>query len=193
MDELLDLAAEVFIADGFQGASVNVIARRAGASKASLYSRFPSKEDLFLAVLEHRMNRIFQAVVATIPDEAPLRDALSGFGTGVLQSALSDAQMALIRVVSMETVRFPQLGRRFFDLGPGRGMAALTTYIKGQIHKKVLRNEDPKIMAQQFLGMVAGAPLIFRLFGMNAYLKSNKQQAQHLALAIEAFVRAYGT
>ncbi|HTV53506.1 MAG TPA: helix-turn-helix domain-containing protein [Terriglobia bacterium] len=46
LDGLLDVAADVFTAEGFTAASTNEIARRAGASKLSIYSRYPTKADL---------------------------------------------------------------------------------------------------------------------------------------------------
>ncbi len=56
--ELLDIAGKEFIAHGFEGASITEIAKRANSSKPTFYSRFPTKEKLFVAVLERRMNRI---------------------------------------------------------------------------------------------------------------------------------------
>lgn len=192
LDELLDIAAAVFIADGFQAASTNVIARRAGASKTSLYSRFATKEDLFLAVLERRMNHIFQTVVATIPPEAPLRQALSAFATHFTQLIFNEAQIALVRVVCMEAARFPQLGQRFFELGPGRGLAVLAGYLQAQIGQGALVAEDPQIMAQQFLGMIAGFPLLVGLLGMAPQLETDATRAQRIERAVHAFILAHG-
>ncbi len=191
LDELLDIAAEVFIADGFQAASTNVIAQRAGASKASLYSRFPTKEDLFLAVLERRMNHIFQTVTGTIPAQAPLRQALPAFATRFSQSIFNQAQIALVRLVCMESARFPQLGRRFFELGPGRGLAALTDYMAAQIEQGALRPHDPRLMAQQFLGMIAGFPLLVGLLGMAPDLETEQTRALRIAAAVHAFMAAH--
>jgi TetR/AcrR family transcriptional repressor of mexJK operon len=193
LDELLDIAAEVFIAEGFQGASTNVIAQRAGASKASLYARFATKEELFVSVLEHRMAQIFAVVAATIQTEAPMRTALFAFGTQMLQSVFSEPQIALVRVVSMEAVRFPHLGQRFFDLGPGRGLAVLSAYMKAQRHRGVLRDADPQMMAQHFLGMIANLPLLLELLGLTTHLKTQTQRTRHIEGAIDAFVRAYGS
>ena len=193
LDELLDLAAEVFITDGFQGASTNVIARRAGASKASLYSRFPTKEDLFLAVLERRMDQIFQKVAATIPPEAPPRDALSAFGKQILVSVFNADQIALIRAISMETVRFPQLGLRFFELGPGKGLSILSRYFSVQIEQGTLRREDPQMMARYFFGMLGGLPLLFAILGVTSHLKTPKQRSQHLEGGVHSFLLAYET
>jgi AcrR family transcriptional regulator len=52
---LLDSAEVVFARNGFHGASVEEIAREAGATSGALYSNFASKEDLFLALFEERI------------------------------------------------------------------------------------------------------------------------------------------
>ena len=51
---LLDAAAEVFVRDGYETAQLDEIATKAGRSKGSVYTHFKSKEDLFLALFEHR-------------------------------------------------------------------------------------------------------------------------------------------
>lgn len=53
---LLESAVEIFAKFGFHGASVDKIAEHAGFSKGAVYGHFHSKEELFLALLEKRMN-----------------------------------------------------------------------------------------------------------------------------------------
>lgn len=52
---LLDSAEAVFARSGFYGASVDELAREAGATTGALYSNFAGKEDLFLALFEERI------------------------------------------------------------------------------------------------------------------------------------------
>src|SRR5580700_11761382 len=85
---LLDVAAEIFISEGFSAASTNEIARRANSSKTTFYSRFPTKEKLFLAVIERRMNRILQQVAASLPEERPIEETLQKFGSALIRLAL---------------------------------------------------------------------------------------------------------
>jgi TetR/AcrR family transcriptional repressor of mexJK operon len=107
--ELLDIAAEVFIADGFVAASTNKIARLANASKTTFYSRFATKEDLFLAVIERRVGRIFEQG-AKSPTGASLEISLQKFGANLLKIAVSPEEILLIRMVSMESGRISRIG-----------------------------------------------------------------------------------
>ena len=59
--QLLDSALEVFVAQGYHSAAMDDIAERAGVSKPVLYQHFPSKLELYLALLEISSDRIIDA------------------------------------------------------------------------------------------------------------------------------------
>ena len=56
-ERLLDAAASVFGENGFEGARVAQIARRCGLTTGAVYSRWLTKQELFLAAIEHRASR----------------------------------------------------------------------------------------------------------------------------------------
>lgn len=60
-DKLLDAALVVFVESGFHGASVEAIARQAGYTKGAVYANFAGKDELFLAVIDRRIDRNLQA------------------------------------------------------------------------------------------------------------------------------------
>jgi TetR/AcrR family transcriptional regulator, mexJK operon transcriptional repressor len=191
LTELLDVAAEIFISEGFSAASTNEIARRANSSKTTFYSRFPTKEHLFLAVIERRMNGIFQRVAATLPEEPPVEETLRKFGSTLIRLAMSKEQIALIRVVSMEAAKFPELGKRFYELGPKRGEETLVTYFTKQVEKRRLLNEDTREMAQHFLSLVTGGPVRWFVLGFDPISMSKNAIHKHLDSAVLMFMRAY--
>ncbi len=56
-EALLDAGHEVFLRDGFHGASLDRVAAEAGFTKGAVYAHFSAKADLFLAILERRVDR----------------------------------------------------------------------------------------------------------------------------------------
>jgi TetR/AcrR family transcriptional regulator, mexJK operon transcriptional repressor len=192
LTELLDVAAEVFISEGFSAASTNEIARRANSSKTTFYSRFPTKEQLFLAVIERRMNDIFQQVAGSLPEEPPVEETLRNFGSALIGFVLSKEQVALVRMVSMESAKFPELGKRFYELGPKRGEEVLAAYLTKQVEKGRLLNEDTRQMAQHFASLVTGGPVRWFVFGFDRSSLPKSALQKHLNSAIQAFMRAYG-
>jgi len=168
------------------------IARRANSSKTTLYSRFPTKEQLFLAVIERRMTGIFQQVAGSLPEERPIEETLRNFGSTLIRLAVSKEQIALVRVVSMESAKFPELGKRFYELGPKRGEEALAAYLTKQAEKGRLSNEDTHQMAQHFMSMITGGRVRWFVLGFVSSPLSKSALRQHLNSAIQVFMRAYG-
>ena len=79
VDTLIEATARVLVKEGFDKASTNRIAEKAGVSVGSLYQYFPSKEALVAAVMERHNEEIMQVVyealaeVATLPMEQGVR------------------------------------------------------------------------------------------------------------------------
>ena len=74
--QLLDAALEVFVAQGYHAAAMDDIAERAGVSKPVLYQHFPSKLDLYLALLDQTCDAVVDAVrqaLESSPDNNKLR------------------------------------------------------------------------------------------------------------------------
>ena len=190
LEELLDIATDVFIAHGFESASTNEIAKRAGSSKGTFYSRFPTKEKLFIAVLERRMDRIFSLVSEALPLDPPIEQTLREYGSRVLELFLSQDQLALFRVVSMESTRFPELGIRFYELGPKRGQTLVGQYMKEQIKRGNLMDEDPHVMAEHLMSLITGGPVRWLVLGLKRSPIANNGQ-RHVEEAVKAFLRSY--
>ena len=63
---LLDAAEQVFVRDGYDAAQLDQIAATAGRSKGAVYTHFKSKEDLFLALFEHRTRTYIESFTSTL-------------------------------------------------------------------------------------------------------------------------------
>lgn len=66
--QLLDAAQEVFVEAGYHAAAMDTIAERAGVSKPVLYQHFPSKQALYLALLDQHCNAIVSMVEQALAD-----------------------------------------------------------------------------------------------------------------------------
>ena len=84
---LLQAAAAEFAAAGVDGANVNRISLAAGLAKGTIYNYFPSKRELFLAVVEHASAQAATGL-ATVPQDAPIAERLR---------AILDSDVAWVR------------------------------------------------------------------------------------------------
>src|SRR5947209_16881972 len=73
-DELLDAALRVFARRGYRRASVDEIAAEAGYSKGALYWHFPGKHELFIALIDERIDAPTRELVDLLGSAPPDRD-----------------------------------------------------------------------------------------------------------------------
>jgi AcrR family transcriptional regulator len=76
---LLDAAEEIFVRDGYGGAQLDEIATMAGRSKGAVYTHFKSKEDLFLALFEHRTRSYIERLVNSLRKCSNREESLEAF------------------------------------------------------------------------------------------------------------------
>ena len=154
------------MADGFEGASVDDIARQANVSKATLYSYFPDKRLLFMEVANQECARQSQAAVDNIDMNAAPRLVLSQAGRHFLRFLTSKFGQQVFRICVAESDRFPEIGRAFYRSGPERMRAEMAEYFSGSIARGELKIDDLALAADQF-GELCKADLWPRLmFGV---------------------------
>jgi AcrR family transcriptional regulator len=93
---LLDAAGRVFARRSFHGASVDEIAEEAGFSKGAVYSNFASKEDLFLALLERRIDERITEIARVVESDAPVEQQLNEAARGFIDFVGEDSAWALL-------------------------------------------------------------------------------------------------
>lgn len=149
-EQVLDGARSVFLADGFEGASVDDIARSAGVSKATLYSYFPDKRLLFIEVATTECLRQSRLIFESVDQSRTPREVLSEGGRKFLRFITSDFGQQMFRICVAESERFPEIGREFFRSGPQNMQNKLAGYFALAVERGELRMEDPYLAAFQF-------------------------------------------
>lgn len=188
---IFDAAMALFLEEGYDGASMDRIAARAGVSKRTVYNRFKSKEDLFAAVIRDMCCQILPMGAPEAGfDEEPER-FLTRFARNFLNFTMEPRMLALHRLLSFEAARAPQLGALFFQNGPQKVLTLLADYFARQTALGRLEIADYEKAAGQLMALIK-EPLHFSaLFG---------QWPEDLAAAIEAqadagvaaFLKLYG-
>ena len=111
--ELLSAAAACFVSHGFHASSVDEVAERAGYTKGAVYSNFASKEDLFFAVYERRVEQVLTEVVPDLRQLGAER-AFDQLAAGTLhQRDPDDGWRAVFFEFWAHVVRHPELRERF--------------------------------------------------------------------------------
>ncbi|MEL7092061.1 MAG: TetR/AcrR family transcriptional regulator [Pseudomonadota bacterium] len=152
-DQVLEGARSVFMSDGFEGASVDDIARAAGVSKATLYSYFSDKKLLFVEVARQECDRQSQDALDFIDQNHPPRQVLGAAGRHFLRFLTSKFGQQIFRICVAESDRFPEIGRAFYQSGPQRMRAEMGAYFEAAIDRGELRIDDVTLACDQFAEM----------------------------------------
>jgi AcrR family transcriptional regulator len=146
--QILDAAREIFLEQGF-GASTLEIAQKAGISEASIFKRFSTKEELFLASMG-------------IPEKSPWGKKLDAVvGKGNLKQNLSDLSLEILEFNRQVMPRLMMLRSRgnllpeMFnraDSRPSRDLKTFTKFLEKEIENGRIRPCDPQTIAMILLG-----------------------------------------
>ncbi len=191
---ILEVAREVFLAQGFAATSMSEIAARVGGSKATLYNYFRSKEELFEAFMADTCQSLAAAIfdkIAPIGEGRSVRDSLIELGTALLDFLLLDRIVAVHRVVVAEAGRFPELGRVYYEVGPRKGEARFTQFFERAMAAGHFPPEDPHMVGQRFKDLVMSDVYLRRLWGVTGALGREELHA-HVVQSVEIFLRAFG-
>jgi len=162
--QILDGARKVFMDLGFDGASMNEIARSAGVSKGTLYVYFADKSRLFEAMVEDEA--LEKSKIAYNLD--PRRDAeitLREFGQAYIGSICRPGGGSSIRTVMAIAERMPDVGRRFYENVLARTINRLAEYLQAHVGPNDLAIDDCELAAAQFLQMCQATlflPFVFQ-------------------------------
>jgi TetR/AcrR family transcriptional repressor of mexJK operon len=190
-DQVLDGARTIFLRDGFDGASVDDIARAAGVSKATLYSYFPDKRLLFMEVAKAECRRQADETEALIDDRAPVAQVLRLAADRIIAFGMSDFGQGIFRICVAESDRFPALGHEFYHSGPMLIRQRLSRYLRLAADRGELAITDFDLAADQFT-QLCKADLHDRLiFGM-AECCTPKDVDRIANGAVEMFMARYG-
>lgn len=112
---ILDIAAELFVAQGYPATSIEQVAARAGSGKQTIYRRFGSKEELFEAVIRSKVDELLRSAAnLSVSDGQPLA-TLKAAALGLLDFILRPDMVSLQRTLVAELPRFPTLADRLMD------------------------------------------------------------------------------
>jgi AcrR family transcriptional regulator len=188
--QILAGARQVFSELGFERASVDLIASRAGVSKATVYNHFQDKKSLFVACLVEESDEVRAGLERCVARPAgELVPSLQRMGERIMALYLSPVVAGLFRQAIAEATRFPDIGRMVFERTV-QFRAAIAAYLARWSERGVLAIDDPQAAANHFVALCQGDLAVRSRLGVLEYPVDDevRETVRH---AVEIFVRAY--
>jgi len=159
---IIEAAITVFLQKGYKGASVDEIAALAGVSKQTMYRYFDDKEALFSEIVLGTIDQIgepFYEAIVSLQEPEDLEGDLRELARRLVAIVMQPRLLQLRRLVIGEAARFPELGRAYYERGPGQTIAALASSFERLSERGLLRVDDASVAASGFLWMAVSVPL----------------------------------
>jgi AcrR family transcriptional regulator len=177
----------LFLEHGYEGVSMDAIAKVAGTTKASLYARFDSKEELFDTVLWWALQRSDWPVAEMLPpDLDDLRAALISIANASIKRALHPDMIKLSRIASAYALLFPRIAQKMHAVGYSNRYQLLVELLKRHAAKGAIIAADVSALAEHFLAMVSGGPARLASFGI---VRDPAEQQRRIQTAVDLFLR----
>jgi TetR/AcrR family transcriptional regulator len=174
--QILSLATALFARQGFNGTTTKQIAAKAGVTEALIFRHFPTKDDLYWAVIEAKIqdNSPRTRMQARLAAEGTDAEILCGVAIDILQRRAKD--QTLSRLLLYSALENHTLSHRFFRAFVSGYYGVLADYIERRIREGIFRPVDPVLAARGFLGMIIYHSWVQELFGGKRYEKLSVQQ-----------------
>jgi len=187
--EILAIARQVFREKGYAETSMAEISARLGGSKSTPYGYFPSKEELFVAVMLDIAGRNAEAVLDELERVGDMRAGLAPVVEKLIHHLCSPEMIDFRRMVIGEAGR-SDLGKRVHERGPALYLKRLAEMLAAQMRAGRLRQADPWQAALHMMCLILGPPVQLLLEGA-IERPSDQELAAAAAAAADVFLRAY--
>jgi len=168
--EILDAATVVFSENGFAAADVQEIANKTGVGKGTVYRYFPSKEELFLAAVDHGMRRLKSAVDAAIAGvEPPLERIAEGVRAYL---AFFDEHPEIVELLIHERAHFRDRKKPTYFVHRDANMAPWQALFRELIQVGVVRDIPVERITEFVSDVVYGTMFTNYFSGRKATLSS---------------------
>ena len=185
---IVAVARDHFFEHGYGNTSMSAIAAELGGSKGTLWSYFPSKEALFAAVMEATAEEFRRELDFPAPGGDPVA-TLTRLCCSLIDRVVSPMALSMLRLVTAEAGRFPEIGRLFFDRGPGRTQQMIADYLADNLAEE-LGDIDFADAARMLMALCSWGIFYDRLWGLIEQ-PSNEEKETEARRAAELFLRAY--
>jgi TetR/AcrR family transcriptional repressor of mexJK operon len=190
-ESILAAARKTFLARGFGAVSMDAIAREAGASKATLYAYFASKEELFGAMIARESEYYARGFSAGELDPGDVEASLTAIAERFLRLLLLPDVIAINRIIIGEVARFPVLAELFWQAGPERVRIQVEGFLRRAVDVGALEIADTRVATEQFASLVRGEIQLRHLLGLERFAEETTVLTA-ARNAVATFLKAFG-
>ena len=177
-NQIVAIAAELFSQKGFRGTTTKEIADQAGVSEAIIFRHFATKDDLYRAILDDRVDQTSERMKENLNEAAGRKDDQAYFGSLAYEMLeFHSKDRTFMRLLLFSALEGHDLSEIFFHSTAREMKNHIRRYIKQRITDGAFRPIDPAVAARAFVGMVLNQAQVRDIFRDDDLRFSNRQMA----------------
>ena len=184
--KLRKAAVATFVRYGYDGTSMDAIAKAAGITRRTLYARYPDKRAVFLDVIPWALTRRTERETTQEVDDGDLRAALIEVGRAGLERAIDPDTVRLKRIAMNESARFPEFAVSAHSMTWSARHRQVMDLLHRHQEAGAIEVDDLELVAGHFIAMIEHLPA--RLAECGIY-RSAEEEERHLQHAVNLFLR----
>ncbi|MGA2758016.1 MAG: TetR/AcrR family transcriptional regulator [Solirubrobacteraceae bacterium] len=191
-----EAAIGIFLASGYDGATMEDIAVHAGVSKQTVYKHFTDKQHLFADIVlstTDDMDALVSLIAERLTETTDLAKDLEHLAQTFLRALMEPRVLQLRRLVISSADRFPEIATAWYANGFERALAALSTSFQSLADRKQLDIDDAATAAEHFVGMLFWIPVNKAMFTGDDDYATTHDLSRVAQAAANTFMNAYGT
>lgn len=190
--QISEAARKLFQTQGYRATSMDHIAREADVSKTTLYAYHPSKEALFLTIVQETKRDLgLEFREEDLPEGAvDVRAVLEAIATRMILVMTNQSIMGFFRSVLAEAGQTPELGRTIWEAGPRQFAKRISRLFEIMGERGLIEMDDPTLATSRFVGLVRGDLHIHCLMDAEFTL-TRPMVARHVAQSVDFFLGHY--
>ncbi len=193
--EIREAAIDTFLANGYDGTTMEEIAATAGVSKQTVYKHFTDKQHLFADIVlstTDDMSGLIEVIAEQLPATTDVSGDLEHLAETFLLALMQPRVLRLRRLVISSADRFPEISTAWYERGFERVLAALAASFGALADRHLLDLDDAMAAAEHFVGMLFWIPVNKAMFTGDDDYASTHDLIPMARKASAAFVDAYG-
>ena len=155
----------------------------------TLYLRFPTKTQLFAALVERKSSGMLGLIGPMNPDRNP-QEALVNYAIELVGMMSKRDTQQLHRLAIAGSIESPELAHSFWEAGPGRGFKILRSYLYEQQVRGTLVVPDPDQAAGLFMGMTVGGLALRSTLGLPNMIRTAQEQRGWANHVVKVFLQS---
>jgi TetR/AcrR family transcriptional regulator, mexJK operon transcriptional repressor len=186
--DLLDATRRLLLARGWDATSIDEISRQSGVAKRFIYARYADKTALFIGAMERFREDQIGALDLGEPLPGEVEEGLFALGRRLLDIALTDEALAILRLFVAEAPRLREHARLMIER-PQRGLETMARVLLAYEERGALVFEDRQFAIEHFFTLIVALPQRLAIF---LGRQTPEEEARRLRAAVRLFLNGCG-